>query len=249
MSEKTKNRKVWIQQLCGAWCDDWAYAASVGFASLGFEVKTFEDWEEIASPGPNCDVVVGFVEDTKRYLVDHGMQVPKPLNIPRELMHLISDRRLDIMTMKEFLESSEPPVFVKPYQEVKAHFPSGVVYSKDNYGLHFAHVPDDFLVMTSSVIDPLSEYRCFVSKGELVGVKHYSGDFRLFPDLSPVHDVLDDKDWASVAPAAYTVDIAVIDYKTTIIELQDMWSIGHYGLDPVLYAKLLRDRWYQITKI
>ena len=33
-----------------------------------------------------------------------------------------------------------------------------------------------------------------------------------------------------------------------LVECNDFWSICNYGLDPVIYAKMLRDRWFQLTK-
>ena len=50
------------------------------------------------------------------------------------------------------------------------------------------------------------------------------------------------------APAAYALDVGLTkDGKTVIVEVNDGYSLGGYGLDPLLYAKLLSARWAQIV--
>ena len=78
----------------------------------------------------------------------------------------------------------------------------------------------------SQRINILSEYRCFVFKNELVGIKHYTGDFELFPDISTIKSMIRDyKD----CPIAYTLDVGIDEYKNTIIiECHDFFSCGLY---------------------
>ena len=50
------------------------------------------------------------------------------------------------------------------------------------------------------------------------------------------------------APAGYAADFGVTDTgETLLIEVNDGYSIGSYGLFPADYARLLSSRWAQIT--
>jgi hypothetical protein len=237
--------------------NDWAYAASVGFRELGYEIKPFNDIvkDEIR----NTDVLVAFIEDIKIFLRRNGYAIPTPFNIPEEFINspFLSNRNIEIMSFGDFKNNPKRPIFVKPYEEVKAYFPSGVISSVGNEHLLFKGTPDDFKVMISDVVDMVTEYRCFIHKGNLVDIKHYNGDFTLFPRIDTTNNLLTyvkTSEWyANIKPMSFTIDVAVVkhqdgSYSTELIELQDFWAIGHYGLDPVLYAKMLRDRWYQIIK-
>ena len=153
--------------------------------------------------------------------------------------------------MAEFRKNNTYPIFVKPQGRVK-QFSSGVLTNADTKRLILGDVPDESLVMTSTIVDMLSEYRCFVHRGKLVGIKHYQGDFKVFPDVNFVEEVI--KDYKD-APISYTVDVAVIDKsyehpskQTVLVECQDFFSIGNYGFDIQTYSSMLRDRWYQIVR-
>jgi hypothetical protein len=50
------------------------------------------------------------------------------------------------------------------------------------------------------------------------------------------------------SPSAYSIDIGLTDIdETIIVEINDGYSLGSYGLDPLLYAKLLSARWAELT--
>jgi len=106
----------------------------------------------------------------------------------------------------------------------------------------------DTKIFTSEPIEILSEYRCFVHKGELVGMKHYSGNYQLFPDMFDVKMMIEK--YKNEAPVSYTLDIGIIynqqKNKTVLIEINDFWAIGGYGLDSKIYVKMLIDRFQQI---
>lgn len=50
------------------------------------------------------------------------------------------------------------------------------------------------------------------------------------------------------SPSAYSIDIGLTaENETIIVEVNDGYSLGSYGLDPLLYAKLLSARWAELT--
>lgn len=77
------------------------------------------------------------------------------------------------------------------------------------------------------MVDIKSEWRAFVYKGELLDVRNYSGDFRIFPDISIIEEMI--KDYKN-SPKAYTLDVAVDDKENTVlIEIHQFFSCGLYG--------------------
>lgn len=99
--------------------------------------------------------------------------------------------------------------------------------------------------IVSPVVDFKSEYRVFVRYGQILDMKHYWGDPLMFPDSKVIQRAI--KDYTS-APDAYGIDFGVTkDGRTLLIEVNDAWALGCYGLESHLYAKFLLTRWTQLT--
>ena len=90
----------------------------------------------------------------------------------------------------------------------------------------------------------VSETRCYVHHDQIVDARNYAGDFRILPDFKQAEIWVQEN---AGAPAAYTLDIAVLDDGANeVVELNDMWAIGNYGMDNSLYYKLLHDRYFEL---
>jgi hypothetical protein len=220
---------------------DWGRSAWMGFKAKGTKVHIFEFIDEV--PVSRENIVVAGVKETYQYLAQLGIQPRRTLNVPEELMQY-AGRKIEFMTLGEFKKDSRLPIFVKP-NDLNKQFDAGVV-SKQSSKESFFPFPDETNVLVSEVIDVVSEYRCYVIQGELVGIKHYRGDIRIFPDVAVIDGCIRDfKD----APSGYSVDVGILsDGRTILIECQDGWSIGNYGLEDDLYTKLITRRWMDFLK-
>jgi hypothetical protein len=50
------------------------------------------------------------------------------------------------------------------------------------------------------------------------------------------------------SPVAYTLDVAITGMGSTpLIEANDFWSMSSYGLESVIYAEMLHDRYFEIV--
>lgn len=85
---------------------------------------------------------------------------------------------------------------------------------------------DRFLI--SECIDIKSEWRGFVLNGDLLDIRCYSGDFTIFPNVDIIYDMI--KDYTE-APKAYTIDVAVTERGTVLIEIHQFFSCGLYGFN------------------
>lgn len=94
-------------------------------------------------------------------------------------------------------------------------------------------------------MDFRGEFRGYVCNGELVGFRHYKGDFRLPVDFAPVEAAI--QSWDAL-PRGCSMDWGTTaDGRTLLIEVNDGYSLGCYGLLPVLYANLLESRWRELA--
>jgi len=73
-----------------------------------------------------------------------------------------------------------------------------------------------------------------------------SGDYRFYPDYRVIEAAM----FAyKSAPVAYTLDFGVTeDKETRLIEANDAFSLGAYGLPSVVYARMVEARWDQMVE-
>jgi hypothetical protein len=84
-----------------------------------------------------------------------------------------------------------------------------------------------------------------VRYGEILGVKSYSGDWRVHFDSQVIERAIESY---TSAPAAYGADFGVTaGGETLLIEVNDGYALGAYGLFSADYARLLASRWAQMA--
>jgi hypothetical protein len=234
---------AYIAGLNGYPDSDWGRSAWLGFKAKGTKVKVFEFIDEV--PVNRLNIVVAGVKETYEYLANLDVYPRDTLNIPSELSEY-AGRKIEYMTLGEFKKDTRLPIFVKPNGKNK-EFDAGVISKESSRQGFFNEHPDSTPVMVSEVMDFVSEYRCYVIEGELVGIKHYRGNIRIFPDVNYIDKCIDEY---KSAPAGYSLDVGVTsDGRTLIIECQDGWSLGNYGLEDDLYTKLICKRWMEFLKV
>ncbi len=143
------------------------------------------------------------------------------------------------------------PVFVKPL-EIKLF--DGYVL-KHEYDLSYLKVyPRDTKVMFSPVYDILAEFRIYVANDQIADIKNYGGDV-LLPlqeqHIKEIKQILKDNRYKKNFPTTYTMDVAICRSPSPeflVLEYNDFWAIGNYGLDHIEYAKFLRQRYFEIIR-
>lgn len=239
--------KMYIQSLNGVPTDDWGFAAYLGAKSRQLDVIFYENIEEV--PASKYNILVGCIEDTEKFLAKLGIDVPEALNIPLSLRSF-TGRWVLYTTMKGVRAGTSFPFFIKP-KRLKRFIP-GVVKDNRELGIFFNEVEDSTEVMVSGKVEFVSEYRCFVHEGKILGVKHYTGDNLIFPDgklIKKMVEVYEDDSLGKISPIGYSLDIGVTNTgETLLVECNDGWSLGNYGLEGIPYTNLLIGRWRELTK-
>lgn len=234
--------KAYIESLNNFPISDWGLSAYLGFKQGQTDIVLFEDIEEV--PTSKYNIVVACIETTNKFFERFGIPPKQALNIPPELMKY-THRNIEYMTMGEFKKDTKLPIFVKPNGRAK-EFVAGVITKEESRRFFFNDVPDKSPVLISETIDLVTEYRGYVYDKKLQGIYWYSGDFKKFIDCDVVEQAIQDY---TNQPAGYSIDFGLTkDGKTVLIECNDGWSLGNYGLEASKYAKLLSRRWIEIFR-
>jgi ATP-grasp domain, R2K clade family 2 len=215
-----------------------------GFREMGWEIVSFRQLDNPFLPDLNPeDVVVGFIETVQTVLLKLGIPAPEAINYPDDLAIFLGREvwRTHINYIAKHPELWN--VFIKPVTSPKKFKGRLLTSAKDliSCGDEF----EDTEIWCSEPVNFLAEWRCFVRYGEILGVKSYYGDWRVHFDPKVIENAI--AAYHS-APAGYAADFGVTDKgETLLIEVNDGYSIGSYGLFPADYARLLASRWAQIT--
>lgn len=165
---------------------------------------------------------IGSVEFVSAHLYQFFNKIPKPLNVPKELINF-SNRKIWNGNHMD-IEDLDHQIFAKSNDEIKK----------------FTNIIDSIIDLPignyqfSELIKIDSEWRVFVYDNKLVGLQNYSGDFTIFPDVLTVNLMINQ--YKPIAPIAYTLDVGIntdIDGEdennTFVIECHEFFSCGLYG--------------------
>ena len=96
-----------------------------------------------------------------------------------------------------------------------------------------------------SVLQEEDITRVFVRYGKILDVRPYKGDWRIHFDADIIESAVNEY---KSAPAAYAIDFGVTDDgRTLLIEVNDGYALGSYGLFYPDSSKLLSARWAELT--
>ena len=215
---------------------------------LGYPLDFFE-WEDLVQNCLRLDsqtLVVGGTVTVHTALRQIGVEIPRPLNVPQPLL-LFAGRRIWETTLaevrNEFIAGPAEPLFVKPLVETKSFAGCVLTGSTDLNTLQ--HLGDEVRLQAAEPVAFVSEWRYYIHWSSIIGLAHYHGDWSLVPDSAVVRKAVSSY---SGAPVAYSLDFGVTaDGRTLLVEANDAFALGAHGIDAVAFAKMLEDRWLEIT--
>jgi hypothetical protein len=236
------------------------FLAWEAFNTMGYSVTCFEE-KDIDSLDITVDTPVFAGVTIFRKVIDKlGINYP-----PFDCYPKIGDvccnyykrhiRKSTLGVEKAKFNKDGKPVFVKPV--LPKQF-IGAVWTSILNLIPIAKVPDDAEVWVCEPMDIKSEYRVYVHDGDVLGVKHYYGDWSLVPNKEFIQGVV--KNYKP-CPIAYGIDIGVYvsDSNSTagffgppgfdyfVIEANDGCNLGNYGLDSIHYGEMIVSRWFEIV--
>lgn len=222
------------------------YAAAEGFAMQGIPVVPFYGFgdlnlDNMPDIGPEA-IVCGNLGDVWTAMSLVGKPKPVELDYPPHLEWMLG-RKIEKMQLSEVRDGTRR-CFVKPVQQKLF---CGLVWDQTDprSRLSVAIYPHDTPCYVSDVVEFVSEWRCFFRHDAPVGVKHYRGDWSIAPDRSVYNKAM--KQCKGKMPAAYVLDLGVTDKgETLLVEANDAYAVGSYGLTGIVYARFLEARWAEL---
>ncbi|RWZ87227.1 MAG: DUF4343 domain-containing protein [Hydrotalea sp. AMD] len=223
----------------------------MGAEYMDHNVKVFEDVSTI--PEDPTNILVGSVESLTEWLTKNGYPVPEAVDLLQYNQFL--GRPIAESTMEDFSEwiktvnrewINRYPTFIKPKSSIKAF--TGFVPT-DTLTLQVYTHGYNGPIWMQGFVSIVSEYRCYVSNNKIIGMKHYSGDCLVYPDSQFIKNCFEHSK-TILDYHSYTLDFGILENgQTILIEVNDGWAIGNYGLEPLQYYLFVRDRWLQMTGI
>ena len=218
------------------------YNAYYGFKEMGIECVFFNSYEQLDENYHTLsDVISGGIGMIKKRLEHFGIYV-EDYDYPEELKKYLG-RKVWKSTMNNIRDNQNLwPVFVKSTEQKKL---TGKVISKISDLVGCGISGEDYPVFCSEPVNMLAEWRIFVRYGKVLDAKLYKGDWTQHYDPEVVQNAIND---FISAPDAYGIDFAVTDKgETILIEVNDGFALGCYGMAYWNYSKFLITRWAQIT--
>lgn len=212
-----------------------------GFDKMGWEIVHISETEELIDQITSEDIFVGYVEPTKRILDKLSSIEIVELSYPTSLKEFLG-RRIWKGSYHQLIKDNESGIFIKPANENKLFTGRLVRGMKDL--IDIGHHNNDIELWCSEPVKFLSEARCFVRYGEILDIRKYKGSWKVDIDYSIVEKAVEKY---VDQPAGFAMDFGKTSTgETIVVEVNDGYSLGAYGLFSVDYCKLLSARWSQI---
>ena len=217
------------------------YNAQVGAYLQGEEVILYQSFSEIKQLTSD-DTVVDYITETRALLKMMGLDVPV-YDYPIELNEFYG-RKIYAGILGEIVNIPDNwGKFIKPKAGSKV-FTGRVVNGTNN--LIGIGLPFDYPIWISEVVEFIAEWRCFVLDGQVLDVRPYTGDYHVHLDPSVIDEAI--SCWKD-APVAYGLDIGVTrDGRTLVVEVNDGYALGNYGLSPLNSINFHKARWKEMVK-
>ncbi|MBR4514346.1 MAG: ATP-grasp domain-containing protein [Lachnospiraceae bacterium] len=228
--------------------------AMYGFRELGAEIIPYHTIDEIYDDVDREDIVLDYIEQCKTIFGKFGAksQIPDyPDSMKAFLGRRIWKDTIDSIASDE--EKWSAGYFVKPIHD-KAF--TGKIISRIADLIGCGNSTENYEVLVSEPLDILAEWRGFIIYDKLVDLRPYGillnrtrQSYLYHYDGSTVREMMKAFcEWED-RPAACSMDICYTkDGRTLLVEFNDAYSLGAYGLPDIVYAKLISARWAQLMR-
>jgi len=251
--------KVYVQKSpqTGEFIDPNVFNAWYGFEKMGVETVPYT-WPQLRDGEIELTrdaLVVGGILPVRTAVERLGYHPPENVDYPESLKPFLC-RTVTRSTIREAHrlcvdDRVDPPKFIKPvtgHKEFDGHIIA--CYRDLIRTAGWLQQAPDTEVWVSDVVEWKSECRYFVNRGQVVGVGHYKGDPLTLPNGHVVRHAVREYEASGEAPVAYTIDFGVLQSgDTALVEVNDGFAFGVYGLNALKHARMLEDRWSQMVDL
>jgi len=250
-------RTAFVQKLnvryTGWWSASCASAAN-GFDRLGYNVQAFQSDKIEELPLAKTRPVRGSIYSVRKALELLGVPQPENIDIP-DVLKPFAGREIWGSTMGTVRKKKER-VFIKPLLIQKGF--EGHIFNSNKERSFTRELPRNYKVLCQEPVKWIKEWRVYILHGKIVRVCHYDNFplptgwtykkmYNLRPDYSTIRKML--SALGKKAPAGFALDVGVMKDKkgTFLVEMNDGFSIGNYGIHDVTFAKIIEARWKELV--
>ncbi len=169
---------------------------------------------------------VGSIQFVEYWLNHYHNKSMQPIEVPQALRtEEFLKRDYKIITKNEVPHTGR--YFVKSVSKLKSGSFLG-----DMIRWHTAYASDyddDTVFSLSSELDILSEWRVYYIDGKIENISNYDGDPLVFPDVKLINKMIGVFEQTEKTPKSYSIDVAVTNEGTAILEIHPFASIGLYN--------------------
>lgn len=189
-------------------------------------------------------ILCGGVGTVREALLRAGRPAPPNLDLPASVRQY-AGRRVWESTLGEIrnhVMQGGPPVHVKPRDRHKLF--NGTVMAAFKDLIPSAGVEADEPVLVQEIVKFHSEWRATILRGRIINVAHYRGDPLQFPNPAVMACGLQD---FVDRPIGFAMDWGVTESdETLLVEVNDGFSLGNYGVRGYDYVAMIEARWRQL---
>ena len=246
--------RAFLEKADGDYLDDFVFTSKYQLRNLDVNVIDFDGAKlsilEKYHFNLQSDIMIGSVDAINYFFKECGIESPKHIGYPSELNEWeFLLREIKTIKFKDLEDTFVSfPIFIKPKNDVKL-FTGEIIKNRKSYEFMrdtYKQITPDTEIYVSTIVNFISEYRCFVHNGQLRGIQYYTGDFRVFPDSKVIENMVDTY---KSCPIAYALDVGITDKgDTVLVEVNDMWGTGSYGFNAKEYVRMTIDRFQEIYK-
>lgn len=226
--------------------------AMYGFRELGAEIIPYHTIDEIYDKVSREDIVLDYIDQCNRIFKKFGKEPhieDYPQTFERFLGRKVWYDTIDSISAHE--EKWSAGYFVKP---IRSKAFTGKIISSINDLVGCGNCHENYEVLVSEPLKIKAEWRCFILYDEIIDVRPYGmlldpkrKSYLYHYDEKVLQEMLEAFKNMENRPAACSMDICVTgEGRTLLVEFNDAYSLGYYGLAPIWYAKLISARWSQI---
>jgi hypothetical protein len=243
-------RRAYVQESGGKKLGPEAQSLVHGLARRGIPVDLFTEKRILRRQlqlSRDC-LVAGSIPSVTQALHQLEVPIPEPNDYPECLRPFLRRKVWESTVgavLDGLMEGDLRSVFVKPKGRLKRF--TGRVFSSRDDACFLAGASRRLPVYCSHPVDWRGEFRTYVIQGAIVGTLPYWGDAAVYPDAEDIRRAVDTLEKSGEATAAYGIDFGVLaDGDTALIELNDGFGLGSYGLSDDLYTNLIVARWDEL---
>lgn len=167
-----------------------------------------------------------------------------PASLQKFLHRKIWESSLASLESKLY-QGIEQPIFAKPARRRKQF--SGRVFNSFHDLWYVSGVSRKEEIFCSEVVSWISEYRVYIIHSKIVGIHCYSENSNISLNETIVLEAIRSLEEAGESVAGYSLDFGVLETgETALVEMNEGFSLGNYGLNNKTYTDLILARWEEL---